>query len=156
MVKVRLFTLDSHLATRPAGCPVITCYLPESFLSLFQLIGGTSQAYVREVIHTDPRTQTTHISSVNLNLSQYVSVLEHISYTPDPAAPLTRTAFFQSANIQARMPRWKSVEETLERWSLDIYGKNAEKGKSGFEHILRTLWESPQRIGAAAHQVDVD
>jgi hypothetical protein len=89
---------------------------------------------------------TTHITSVNLSLSQYVTVLERITYLPDRLNPHCRTAFTQTAEIQARMPKLPSIESTLERYSLDVFGKNAEKGRVGFEHVLQALWESRQRM----------
>lgn len=75
-----------------------------------------------------------------------MTVVERITYSPDPLDPRRRTAFTQTAEIQAKMPKLPSVEGTLERYSLDAFGKNAEKGRVGFEHVLQTLWESRQRM----------
>src|SRR5258706_11773344 len=118
-----------------------------TFLS--QLLGGTTQAYVREITHLDPRTMMTRITSVNLSLSQYMTVIERITYSPDRLDPQNRTTFAQTASIQAKMPKLPSIEGTLERYSLDVFGKNAEKGRVGFEHVLQKLWESRQRIQQA-------
>ncbi|PVF98312.1 MSF1-domain-containing protein [Serendipita vermifera] len=113
-----------------------------------KLLGGTTDAYVREVSHLDPRTGETHITSVNLSLSQYMTVLERISYVPCPKNPIARTLFTQTAEIQARIAGWKPLQERFELWSLETFNKNAEKGRLGFESVLKALWESRQGLTA--------
>ncbi|CAG7845877.1 SubName: Full=Related to protein involved in intramitochondrial protein sorting {ECO:0000313/EMBL:CCA77928.1} [Serendipita indica DSM 11827] len=106
------------------------------------ILGGTTDAYVREVSHLDPRTGETHVTSVNLSLSQYLTVLEHISYKPCPTMPTQRTLFTQTAEIQARIAGWRPLQERFELWSLETFNKNAQKGREGFEHVLSLLRES--------------
>jgi len=89
---------------------------------------------------------------VNLSLCQYLTVLERISYKPCPTSPRERTLFTQTAEIQARIAGWKPLQERFERWSLEMFDKNAEKGRKGFEHVLRSLWESRQGLIAGEHQ----
>lgn len=117
-----------------------------------QLLGGSSDAYVREVSHLNPNTGETHVTSVNLSLCQYLTVLERISYKPCPANPTGRTLFTQTAEIQARIAGWRPLQERFERWSLEMFDKNAEKGREGFEHVLRTLWETRQGLIAGEHK----
>ncbi|CCA77928.1 related to protein involved in intramitochondrial protein sorting [Serendipita indica DSM 11827] len=107
-----------------------------------KILGGTTDAYVREVSHLDPRTGETHVTSVNLSLSQYLTVLEHISYKPCPTMPTQRTLFTQTAEIQARIAGWRPLQERFELWSLETFNKNAQKGREGFEHVLSLLRES--------------
>lgn len=97
-------------------------------------------------------TGETHVTSVNLSLCQYLTVLERISYKPCPTNPTGRTLFTQTAEIQARIVGWRPLQERFERWSLEMFDKNAEKGRQGFECVLKTLWESRQGLITAEHQ----
>jgi hypothetical protein len=106
-----------------------------------KLLGGSEDAFVREISFVDPSTQTTTVTSVNLSLSQYVTILECISYEPSPSDPNTRTVFRQTAEIQARMSVWKSVGNQLEKFCSQRFGDNAKLGRDGLEHTLRLLWE---------------
>jgi len=114
-----------------------------------KILGGSSDAFVREVSHLNLHTGETHLTSENLSLCQYLTVLERVHYTPcpiTPSNPKPRTKFTQTAEIQAKIGAWKPVQEKLESWSLDMFGKNAQKGREGFEHVLRTLWENRQGL----------
>ncbi|KAG8937248.1 hypothetical protein FRC03_010102 [Tulasnella sp. 419] len=106
-----------------------------------RMLGGSDDAFVREVSFVDPVTSRTTITSENLSLSQYVTVLEQITYERDPTSPQSRTQFRQTAEIQSRMGLWKSVGEQLEKYSAERFSTNAKLGREGFEHVLRALWE---------------
>lgn len=98
---------------------------------------------MREVSFVDPRTSRTTLVSENLSLSQYMTVLEQITYEPSPTHRATSTVFRQTAEIQARPVGliWKSVGDRLEQWSAQRFGDNARNGREGFENVLRVLWE---------------
>ncbi|KAG8904526.1 hypothetical protein FRB99_001609 [Tulasnella sp. 403] len=106
-----------------------------------KFLGGSEDAFVREVSFVDPRTSKTTITSVNLSLSQYMTVLEKISYEPCATNPTTQTVFKQTAEIRARMGKWKSLGDRLETWSAERFSVNAALGRQGFEHVLRALCE---------------
>jgi hypothetical protein len=110
---------------------------------IFQLLGGTDDAFVREISFVDPVSSLTTVTSVNLSLSQYVSILEKISYERSPVAPDAQTTFKQTAEIQARMglPLWRAVGGQLEKWCTQRFGDNAKLGRDGLEFTLRQLWE---------------
>jgi hypothetical protein len=103
-----------------------------------QLFGGSEDAFVREISFVDPSTQTTTISSINLSLSQFATCHEKIRYSP---APDGRTAFHQTAEIQARMVMWRTAADKLENWLAVRFEQNAQLGKVGFSDVLRQLWE---------------
>ncbi|KAG9104596.1 hypothetical protein FRC06_001063 [Ceratobasidium sp. 370] len=112
---------------------------------IVKLLGGSEDAFVREISFVDPATARTTVTSVNLSLSQYVTVLENIVYEPVrglDGKPQTR--FSQTAEIQARMAIWRSVGERLEKFSVDRFGQNAQLGREGFEGVLRMLLEQKQ------------
>jgi hypothetical protein len=111
-------------------------------LCVWQLLGGSEDAFVREVTFVDPATKRTTITSSNMTMSQYVTCLERIQYTPEPSRPAEKTLFTQTAEIQTRMAIWKSVGNKLEAWSCERFGDNARLGRIGFESVLRNLWES--------------
>lgn len=105
-----------------------------------RLLGGTEYAFVREISFLDPVTQNTTLTSVNLSLSEYMTVIERIQYTPSTAFPKTRTQFRQTAEIQARGALWKSIGDKLEVLSIERFKQNAMKGKEGFDGVLRKLF----------------
>ncbi|KAF8528036.1 MSF1-domain-containing protein [Hysterangium stoloniferum] len=109
---------------------------------IVKLLGGSEDAFVREVTFVDPVSQRTSIVSTNMSMSQYVTCLERIHYTPDASRPLEKTRFSQTAEIQTRMPIFTSLANRLERWSCERFGDNARLGRMGFEFVLRNMWES--------------
>ncbi|KAI0706050.1 MSF1-domain-containing protein [Cytidiella melzeri] len=112
---------------------------------IVKLFGGTEDAFVREISFVDPATQTTTITSVNLTLSDFATCYESIRYSP---APNNRTAFTQTAEIQARMALWRSVADKLEGWLAQRFEQNAQLGKIGFSSVLSNLWEAKQQEAA--------
>jgi hypothetical protein len=109
------------------------------------LLGGSDDAFVREISFVDPVTARTTVTSVNLSLSQYVTVLENIVYEPTRGLDgQVQTQFSQTAEIQARMAIWRSLGERLEKFSVDRFGQNAQLGREGFEGVLRMLVEQKQ------------
>lgn len=106
-----------------------------------QLFGGSDDAFVREISFIDPATQNATITSVNMSLSQFATCVERIHYAP---ASSNRTAFSQTAEIQARMALWRSAADSLEQWLVQRFEQNAQLGKLGFTDVLRRLWEERQ------------
>lgn len=107
-----------------------------------KMLGGSEDAFVREVSFVDPTTQRTTLTSVNLSLCQYVTVLEQIAYTPTKRSPLERTNFYQSVSIQSGGAIWKSLGAKLEQWSAQRFFENASKGRQGLEEVLREFWSN--------------
>ncbi|KAK4688437.1 hypothetical protein P7C73_g1677, partial [Tremellales sp. Uapishka_1] len=100
-------------------------------------------AYVREIVFVDPSTLKATCMSVNLSLAQYVSCLELITYTPNPApgegetghaAP--STLFHQRATIYSGFPT-RLVARRIEKASVERFGANAGLGRRGFEWVLK-------------------
>ena len=118
--------------------------------TLFKLFGGSEDAFVREVSFVDPASQTMTVTSVNLSLSQFATCLERIRYAPSQSAPLERTSFSQTAEIQARMALWRSMSDRMETWLGERFEQNALKGKLGFTDVLRSLWEGKEQQQIAA------
>lgn len=67
-------------------------------------------------------------------------MLESISYSPSTSHPASATLFSQKAEISAKSSLWKSVDEKLEKMSLERFISNAAKGKEGFDGVLSRLW----------------
>lgn len=143
------------------------------------MLGGSDDAYVREVSFCDPISRKMTMFSVNLSLSraspvhascvfppdrsltlhcrpciatpaEYLQVLESISYAPSTSHPASSTLFAQKAEILARSQLWKSVDEKLEKMSLERFISNAAKGKEGFEGVLSRLWNDDKETVVAA------
>ncbi|WVQ80250.1 hypothetical protein IAT38_002355 [Cryptococcus sp. DSM 104549] len=102
---------------------------PKWITKLFQL---PPIAYVREVVFIDPSDTTATTMSVNLSLAQYVSCLEHITYTP---LTTDSTLFKQRAMLISAFPT-KMVARRLEQASFDRFKANASVGKQGFDWVL--------------------
>ena len=99
---------------------------------------------MREISFVDPSSQTMSITSVNLSLSQFATCVERIHYVPAPLNPLEKTAFQQTAEIQARMALWRSMSDKVEGWLAERFAHNAQQGKLGFTDVLRSLWDSKE------------
>jgi len=110
-----------------------------------QLLGGSEDAYVREVSFVNPQNRTTSIHSVNLSLSQYVTCLERIHYTPHPTSS-DKTQFSQTAEIQTRMRLWRNMSDNLESWMTERFGQNAALGRLGLEGVLERLWSNEKKV----------
>ncbi|EJD55309.1 MSF1-domain-containing protein [Auricularia subglabra TFB-10046 SS5] len=105
---------------------------------IIKILGGTPDTYVREVSFVDPATRHTSLTTVNLSMSQYLTVLERIHYIPSAEDP-DKTEFHQTAEIQAARGTWRALAARLEKWSVERIGQNASAGRLGFEHVLRTF-----------------
>lgn len=120
-------------------CSFLRFRLLESSPDLFnQLFGGSEDAFVREISFIDPATQNATITSVNLSLSQFATCYERIRYSP--AVSGEKTAFLQTAEVQARMALWRSAADRLENWLVQRFEQNAQLGKVGFTDVLQAMW----------------
>ena|ERR1700731_1912858 len=111
-----------------------------------QLFGGSEDALVREISFIDPSKQSATITSVNLSLSQFATCSEQIRYSP--ISP-NRTAFSQTAEIQARMALWRTATDKVERWLVQRFEQNAQLGKVAFTDVLRALREERRSTAAS-------
>ncbi|KAI8075444.1 PRELI-like family-domain-containing protein [Gilbertella persicaria] len=92
-----------------------------------KILGSGSRQYVRE-------TSTLTMHSVNLTLSNILSVEETIVYTEHPEDN-NKTQFTQQAAISAGslVSTWSNV---LEEFSLRRFQQNAAVGRAGFNKVL--------------------
>ncbi|TGZ84705.1 MSF1-domain-containing protein [Ascodesmis nigricans] len=96
---------------------------------------GSEVSYVREVSEVDPINQTVVMRSTNLTGSSLLSVQETVIYAPHPEAPMDKTLFTQDAQITA-YGAFTRLCNTIEDWSVERFGQNAQKGRIGFEAVL--------------------
>lgn len=119
---------------------LITCEQPiPSWLNF--LVGGLKRSYVREISEVDPINKTLTMRSINMTMSNLLQVYEVVSYKPDPANPLNKTLFKQEAQITA-YASIKKLCNKVEDWSVDRFDFNAQRGKIGFESVLRNVNEN--------------
>ncbi|CAO3636493.1 unnamed protein product [Cunninghamella blakesleeana] len=108
----------------------------EQFVPRFilRLIGGDTKQYVREISVIDPKKKTLKMESINLTMSNLLSVHEHIVYQQHPENE-NRTQFTQQACISAgsSISRWGSY---VEDFSLKRFTENASIGREGFSKVL--------------------
>ncbi|KAI8369931.1 MSF1-domain-containing protein [Blakeslea trispora] len=99
-----------------------------------KILGGGSRQYVRETSVIDPKEKTLTMHSVNLTLSNILSVEETIVYKEHPEDS-SKTQFTQQAAISAGslVSTWSN---TLEDFSLKRFQQNAAVGRAGFTKVL--------------------
>ncbi|KAI9499228.1 PRELI-like family-domain-containing protein [Zychaea mexicana] len=101
---------------------------------ILKILGSDTTHYVREVSTIDPRTKTLTMCSVNLTMSNLLTVEETIRYQEHPEDPL-KTKFTQQAAISAGslVSRWGNL---LEDFTLKRFQQNAATGREGFSKVL--------------------
>ncbi|ORY96247.1 PRELI-like family-domain-containing protein [Syncephalastrum racemosum] len=99
-----------------------------------KILGTGTTHYVREVSTIDPRRKHLTMNSVNLTMSNLLTVEEKIEYMEHPEDPL-KTQFVQEAAISAGslVSRWGSL---LEEFTLRRFQQNAANGREGFNKVL--------------------
>lgn len=130
----REFDPENHTLTteRLIGCAQ---NIP-SWLSF--LTGGCEKSYVREVSIVDLNERKLTMRSCNMTWGNLLKVWETVTYSPDEKNPDSRTRFQQEAEIVAHM-NFSCVSDKIEQWSVDRFGQNAQKGKIGFDSVLKRL-----------------
>lgn len=103
------------------------------------IVGGKNVSYVREVSVVDLNNQTLTMRSVNLTMCHLLKVFETVTYTPHPNDHNV-TIFNQEAKITA-YGAFQRVCNKVEDWSLERFHQNAQKGKQGFENVLKVFNE---------------
>ena len=80
-------------------------------------------------------------------MSDYLSCLETITYTPHPLNPKNVTLFSQTAEItSAGALGWKTAERKLEEHSVKRFKENAGRGREGevfkfiYKHSINILY----------------
>ncbi|CDK27642.1 unnamed protein product [Kuraishia capsulata CBS 1993] len=116
---------------------------------LRHLVGGASRSYVREISLVDPKQKTLTMRSCNLTMCNLLRVHETCIYSP--ATDGSSTTFTQTAEITA-YASWKKICDKIEDWSVERFGQNAIKGRTGFEGVLQ-LFSKIQEGGKLIDEV---
>ncbi|OZJ05469.1 hypothetical protein BZG36_01605 [Bifiguratus adelaidae] len=122
---------------------------------VMRFIGGCTTQYVREVSALDPKTQTLTMSSVNLTMSNFMSVQETITYQCDPDQP-DKTLFSQTAAISAGSTL-RGMASMVEDFSVKRFKENAVIGREGFMNVLErfsVLTEASEQATLENKQVE--
>ncbi|BEI85766.1 hypothetical protein CcaverHIS002_0600530 [Cutaneotrichosporon cavernicola] len=112
---------------------------PDTGVWITKLFSLPQTTYVREVIFIDPAKDQATMMSMNLDLAQYINVLEYITYTPFPreqGGTAPSTLFRQHALMHSAFPT-RMIARRIEKASVDRFKSNAETGKMGFDWVLR-------------------
>lgn len=104
----------------------------------------TDCTYVREVIRFDPHVPCIDMESMNLSFNHYLLVTERIRYMPAD----DNTRFDQMAEFDCRGLRtsreggfWASAARKVEEATIDLFKKNAARGRLGFSHVLQAMFQ---------------
>ncbi|KAF2745589.1 MSF1-domain-containing protein [Sporormia fimetaria CBS 119925] len=105
------------------------------------LLGGTDTSLVYETSYVDPKAKTVTLCSMNMTMSDLLSVRETCVYRPSSSAPHAKTTFQQRAEITAFCGGWQKIRNSIEQFTVDRFQQNAAKGKEGFEMVLQRARE---------------
>ena len=113
---------------------------------IMSLVGcKDNKSYVREVSTINLKERSLKMRSCNLSYVNFLRVFESVDYIPDPSAPLKRTIFKQEARITA-YGTFNSLCDSMEEFSIKRFCDNAQKGKVGFEKVLRMFNQTTDEI----------
>lgn len=110
---------------------------------IMAVLGGTNLSYVREVSTVNLKDRTLKMRSCNLTYVNILKVYEMVDYTPHPDDPDNKTLFKQEARITA-YGAFTRFCNSMEDWSVQRFCDNANKGKMGFDSVLKVFnghWE---------------
>lgn len=113
---------------------------------LMVLVGcKDNRSYVREISTIDLKKRSLMMRSCNLSYVNFLRVFESVDYIPDPMAPKTKTVFRQEAQITA-YGTFSRICDSMEDFSIRRFYDNAQKGKAGFEKILKMFNDTTDEI----------
>lgn len=115
---------------------------------VMMLVGGSNISYVREISVVDLKKKSLTLRSCNITYSNLLKVYETVEYEPYSEDPVNKTLFKQEAQITA-YASFSKVCNKIEEWSVQRFNENAEKGRIGFDSVLKILeesWKQTDRI----------
>jgi len=74
--------------------------------------------------------------SMNMTMSDLLSVRETVVYQPSTLSPTTKTHMHQHAQITALCGGWQKIKNSIEQFTVERFQQNAVKGREGFEMVL--------------------
>ena len=100
------------------------------------LLGGADTSLVYETSYVDPVAKKVTLCSMNMTLSDLLSVRETCIYQPSTSSPDNKTVFLQRAEVTALCGGWQKIRNSIEQFTVERFQQNALKGKEGFEMVL--------------------
>jgi hypothetical protein len=100
------------------------------------LLGGADTSLVYETSYVDPTAKRVTMCSMNMTLSDLISVRETVVYSPSATTPASKTHFHQHAQITAFCGGWQKIKNSIEQFTVERFQQNATKGREGFEMVL--------------------
>lgn len=101
-----------------------------------QLLGCQETSLVYETSYVDPVAKNVTMCSMNMTMSDLLSVRETVVYRPSSTSPNSRTHFHQHAQITALCGGWQKIKNSIEQFTVERFQQNAAKGREGFEMVL--------------------
>nr|ACO10951.1 slowmo homolog 2 [Caligus rogercresseyi] len=89
--------------------------------------------YAHEFSRVDSESRTMELRTVNLSFCKFVSMIEKMSYVPDPESPSQRTLMKQETIVTVRGVPLTSYMESI---ILNTAQNNAHKGRSAMEWVV--------------------
>lgn len=103
---------------------------------LNSILGAQDVSHVYETSYVDPKAKKVTMCSMNMTMSDLISVRETVVYRPSRIAPHSHTEFNQNAQITAFCGGWQKIKNSIEDFTVERFRQNAIKGREGFEAVL--------------------
>jgi len=119
---------------------LITCHqsAPKWILPF---LPNAETSLVYETSYIDPANQKLTLCSMNMTMSELLSVRETVQYTPHPRFPNNKTIFTQRAEVTAFCGGWQKIKNKIEAFTVERFSQNAAVGREGFEMVLKKARE---------------
>ncbi|VDK68843.1 unnamed protein product [Litomosoides sigmodontis] len=112
-----------------------------------KITGFSGTQYSYEVTEINPAKKEMTLVTRNMNAGRFLRVDERLSYKPDPYNE-DRTVLQQEASVNVDLP---AFADHCEKMFLNIYEKNAEKGRKGLEWVI-DQFNSSSRSNSSAEK----
>ncbi|KAJ3210966.1 hypothetical protein HK099_008140 [Clydaea vesicula] len=101
-------------------------------------------SYFREVSYLDPKTQTYTATTINLSLTNLLTIREICTYKPDPSNP-NKTLFQQQCMTTAGQS-FSAFGKYIEDAAIYKFGSNASRGRAGLELVINKVLEEVRDV----------
>jgi hypothetical protein len=105
------------------------------------ILGGQDTSLVYETSYVDPAAKKVTMCSMNMTWSDLLSVRETCVYQPSSSSPTNKTNFQQRAEVTAFCGGWQKIRNSIEKFTVERFEQNAQRGKEGFEMVLEKARE---------------
>jgi len=101
-----------------------------------RFVRTSNQVSIVEESYVNPKDKTITTYTRNIGFTRIMSVVEKVTYTPDPNNP-GQTIAYRAAWIDSNMYGFRRA---IESFGIDRFRKNCSQAALGFNYVLSTLY----------------